>query len=229
MSTRAAFQRARRPEQVEERRRAILDVASALLGERPIAEISLTELSERVGLAKSNVLRYFDSREAIFLEVLGRAWSAWLDEVGTDLRTPGDGHDAGPYGREAAVASAIAASLLERPLLCELISAMAAVLERNVSIGTARIFKRQATENTGRLADLVRERIPELTEAGAAHFAGAVFVLVAGMWPFATPPEAVAAVSAELGAPPAREMFADGLREGLTNQLVGLVVRTEAR
>ena len=64
------FQRARRPEQIEARRCAILDAARAMLGSRPVADISLRELSESVGLAKSNVLRYFDSREAIFLEVL---------------------------------------------------------------------------------------------------------------------------------------------------------------
>ena len=29
----------------------------------PVAELSLNELSRRVGLAKSNVLRYFESRE----------------------------------------------------------------------------------------------------------------------------------------------------------------------
>ena len=58
------FQRARRPEQIEARRCAILDAARAMLGSRPVADISLRELSESVGLAKSNVLRYFDSREA---------------------------------------------------------------------------------------------------------------------------------------------------------------------
>ena len=36
-----------------------------MLTEKGVAEISLRELSNRVGLAKSNVLRYFDSREAV--------------------------------------------------------------------------------------------------------------------------------------------------------------------
>ncbi|MEU6392218.1 hypothetical protein [Streptomyces sp. NPDC046939] len=33
----------------------------------PVAKVSLNGLSRRVGLAKSNVLRYFESREAILL------------------------------------------------------------------------------------------------------------------------------------------------------------------
>ena len=47
------------------RRSAIMNSAREMLAEKDLAEISLRELSNRIGLAKSNVLRYFDSREAI--------------------------------------------------------------------------------------------------------------------------------------------------------------------
>ncbi|OXM49277.1 TetR/AcrR family transcriptional regulator [Amycolatopsis alba] len=211
------FQRARRPEQVEARRTAILGVARELLAERPVSRISLRELSDRVGLAKSNVLRYFDSREAIFLEVLDSVWVAWLDELEGELGALEDAD-------HEHVATVIAKSISRQRLLCELISTMAAVLERNISVETARTFKTQAGERTERLADLVRARVPLGAEA-AQHFAKAVFILVAGLWPYANPGEAVATVLAERGAPAGREMFVDGLTEGLANQLVGLVVR----
>jgi AcrR family transcriptional regulator len=45
-----------------------------MLTEMPVAQITLNELSRRVGLAKSNVLRYFESREAVLLELLDSAW-----------------------------------------------------------------------------------------------------------------------------------------------------------
>ena len=41
-----------------------------MLAEMPVAEVTLNELSRRAGLAKSNVLRYFESREAVLLELL---------------------------------------------------------------------------------------------------------------------------------------------------------------
>ena len=63
-------------------------VARAMLAEKSVADISLRELSDRVGLAKSNVLRYFDSREAIFLEVLDEECRCWLDEVDSRLGRP---------------------------------------------------------------------------------------------------------------------------------------------
>jgi AcrR family transcriptional regulator len=220
------FRRARRPEQVAARRAAILEAAVAMLRERPVAEISLRELSDQVGLAKSNVLRYFDSREAIFLEVLDRSWQAWLDGLEAILTASSA---AGPgYRREVEVASAVARALLADPLLCELISAMAGVLERNISIDFARTFKRRAAEHSGRLAALVRAQLPHLDPIAALHFAGAVVVIVAGMWPFSRPTEAVAVVMGEMGMPSAQEMFTAALTDGLINQLVGLVARGAA-
>jgi len=79
------FQRARSEEQREVRRRAILDTAAAMLAEMPVAEVTLNELSRRVGLAKSNVLRYFESREAVLLELLDSAWQDWLAQLDRDL------------------------------------------------------------------------------------------------------------------------------------------------
>ncbi|NED89092.1 TetR family transcriptional regulator, partial [Streptomyces sp. SID11233] len=79
------FQRARSEEQREIRRRAILDTAAAMLDEMPVAEVSLNELSRRVGLAKSNVLRYFESREAVLLELLDDFLGEWLAVLADEL------------------------------------------------------------------------------------------------------------------------------------------------
>ncbi|GGP82885.1 TetR/AcrR family transcriptional regulator [Saccharothrix coeruleofusca] len=223
-ATSGEFQRARRPEQVEARRAAILSTAEAMLAERLIADISLRELSDRVGLAKSNVLRYFDSREAIFLEVLNRRWSAWLDELEPRLREAVA--EPVPYGRAIAVATAVAHSVLRHPLLCELFSAMASVLERNISVDFARVFKAHSTTNTHRLARLVRAELPHLGADAATHFAEAVLVITAGLWPHAHPTDAVARVTAELGLPPAEQTFPAALTESLVNQLIGLTARS---
>ncbi|MFG1642073.1 TetR/AcrR family transcriptional regulator [Amycolatopsis sp. NPDC049252] len=217
------FQRARRPEQIEARRAAILAAARELLAERPVAEISLRELSCRVGLAKSNVLRYFDSREAIFLEVLDVTWTDWLGDLEETLADPGPAKPG--FAREERLAGTLATSLAGRPLLCDLVSSMGSVLERNISLEFARSFKRRAAANTERLGTLVRKRIPELSVEGAGHFASAVVVVVSGLWPYANPTEAVAVASAELGGPPPDELFTTALAEGLANLLAGLVAR----
>ncbi|MEV0679055.1 TetR family transcriptional regulator [Actinosynnema sp. NPDC050436] len=217
------FRRARRPEQVEVRRASILDAAEAMLAERPLAGISLRELSCRVGLAKSNVLRYFDSREAVFLDVLDRRRSAWLDEVDPLVRAVRP--EPVPYGRAIAVATAVAASLPRHPVLCELVANAAGVLERNIGPDAARECAARAEAHTARLADLVRAAVPQLDAAAARHFAVAVLAVTAGLWPRAHPTEAVAGAVAALGHPPPGEAFAAALTECLVDQLIGLVVR----
>src|SRR6476469_8596374 len=80
-----SFKRARSEEQRTQRRRMILDTTAAMLAEMPVAQVSLNELSRRVGLAKSNVLRYFESREAVLLELLDAAWQDWLAQLDAEL------------------------------------------------------------------------------------------------------------------------------------------------
>ncbi|WXZ49457.1 TetR/AcrR family transcriptional regulator [Clavibacter tessellarius] len=79
------FQRARNDEQRQIRRQAILDTAAGMLQEMTVAEVTLNELSRRVGLAKSNVLRYFESREAVLLDLMDDYFARWLVVLETEL------------------------------------------------------------------------------------------------------------------------------------------------
>src|ERR1043165_5526334 len=97
------FQRARSEEQRAARSRAILDTAAAMLDEMPVADVSLNELSRRVGLAKSNVLRYFESREAVLLELLDVFLESWLAELADELAAGIEAH-AAPEGRAGQLA-----------------------------------------------------------------------------------------------------------------------------
>jgi len=211
------FQRARRPDQIELRRSTILATARTMLREHPIAEVSLRELSERVGLAKSNVLRYFDSREAIFLEVLDQEWSAWLAAL------EAEGSPVQPGIEPAGFAAAVTTSLLDRELLCELLASMAGVLERNIGIDYARDFKARAADHTEHLARIVHRTFPTLDAAECAHYAGAIVVILAGLWPYARPSDVVAQVSAEMGVAPGIERFEREYTAGLTVHLHGLL------
>lgn len=188
-----AFQRARTPEQQAERRRVILDAARAMLAESAPEDVSLRELSARVGLAKSNVVRYFPTREAVFLEVLVEDWAAWLDDVAAGLgaRRPAGGSAAGGTSPAREVAAVLAATLAAHPRLGALLAATPGVLERNIPVETARVFKRAALDRVRRLADLVAGPAG-LDEAAAFRFAGAAWALTAGAWPMAHPSSAVA-------------------------------------
>jgi AcrR family transcriptional regulator len=208
------------------RRSAIMASAREMLAEKNLADISLRELSERVGLAKSNVLRYFDSREAIFLEVLDEEFQAWLTALDARLGKP-RARKAG-YATEVRVATMMAASLVEAEPLCELLAAMAVVLERNISGEFARDFKARAMANIAEVAQLVARHLPWLPREFTEFFGEAVLTLTAGMYPFSVPTEPVRAAMAEMGFPEPGERFRESLRTGLVTWLIGAAAQTEA-
>ncbi|MCE4026742.1 TetR/AcrR family transcriptional regulator [Microbacterium sp. Au-Mic1] len=184
------FQRARTEEQREVRRRAILDTAAAMLTELPLADVSLNELSRRVGLAKSNVLRYFESREAVLLDLLGEQAAELFAEVHASLPGAIDARD-DVRRRVAATASVLASAFARHEMLCELIAAQAGVLEHNVTTDTIVRFKRNGYEALARFGALVRQVIPELTEPQADEAARSILIAVGGYWTHTHPPQAV--------------------------------------
>jgi AcrR family transcriptional regulator len=208
------------------RRSAIMTGAREMLAEKNLADISLRELSHRVGLAKSNVLRYFDSREAIFLEVFDEEFQAWLADLDGRLGKP-RARKAG-YATEVRLATTMAASLVDAELLCELLASMAVVLERNISGEFAHDFKARAMANVAAVARLVARQLPWLPREFTEFFADGALTLTAGMYPFSVPTEAVRVVIAEMGFPEPRQRFSDGLRAGLVTWLIGAAAQAEA-
>jgi AcrR family transcriptional regulator len=184
------FQRARSDEQRALRSQAILDTAAAMLQEMPVADISLNELSRRVGLAKSNVLRYFDSREAVLLELLASSSREWLAHLTAEL--PSAVRRRSAFKRRAEqLATAISGSLAERPVLCDLMSAQAAVLEHNVSVEAVTSYKLAAIADAEVLAGLVRDALPELSHNDAWRYGVGTWLMTSALWAHARPPEAV--------------------------------------
>ena len=218
------FQRARSEEQRAVRRQAILDTAEAMLAEMPVAALSLNELSRRVGLAKSNVLRYFESREAVLLELLDAAWREWLDALAYALPS---GDPAVPVAeRVEQTAALLARTLVDRPMLCELGSASAAVLEHNVSVEVAMRFKRAAFADTVALGTLVRSVVPELDEASAQRFAATTVLVAGSLWAYSRPSAAMlAAYEADPALAAMRLDFGDTVRDLLATLIAGLLAR----
>jgi len=220
------FRRARSDEQREQRRRAILSTAATMLGEMPVADLSLNELSRRVGLAKSNVLRYFETREAVLLELYDTRWKAWLDRLDADLPPASAEGDA--RTRYERVAASLTASLVADPLVCELISVSASVLERNVSLDMARRYKLASIANTDRMAAQLRSALPKLSGDGAWRAAAGTLLSVAGIWPLTNPTEAMLCVYEDPEMARLRLDFPTALEEVLSVILAGCLSRWPA-
>src|SRR5690348_1538426 len=189
------YQRARRPEQKLERRDAILGAARELALRDGVRAVSLADIAARVGIHKSALLRYFETREQIFLELTAAAWREWTVALHAEL-DPAAPDPAGPgssaAGTQALVADVFARSFGDRPLLCDLIAHTPLNLERNVSVETVRRYKLTSLAAVDEAAALVRSVLPGLTLAECGEFVAALASLAGAVWQIANPAPALA-------------------------------------
>jgi len=177
-----SFQRARRPEQKEQRREAILAAAADLARRDGVRAVSLSDIARAVGIHKSALLRYFETREQIFLELTAREWRDWEAELTAAFGeiAPGDAD---------AIATTLARGFVSRPLLCDLLPHAALNLERHASIDAVRAYKRTSTGAVAAVADALAGPLPELDEEERREAVSYVALLAGSMYQIATPPE----------------------------------------
>jgi AcrR family transcriptional regulator len=218
------FQRARSEEQREIRRRAILDTTAAMLDEMPVAEVSLNELSRRVGLAKSNVLRYFESREAVLLELLDDFLGRWLEDVAEELSAGVDAH-AAPDVRARQLADILSRSLAGRVVLCDLFGAQGGVLERNVSVEVVKRHKRSSLAKLAVMSETVVRHVPELGD-DAQVFCLMTLVCAGALSSYVPPPPSLLAAYADEPELAVLNLdLGDALRIAITSSLLGMLPR----
>ncbi|GIH26902.1 TetR family transcriptional regulator [Acrocarpospora phusangensis] len=169
------FIRARRPEQKRLRREAILVAARELAIQVGVQQVSLGGVAAAVGLAKSNVVRYFGTREEIYLELAADAWQEWGEAVTPLLRAGGD-----PI-------AVLTETLEARPLFCDLLSQTVITLERNVSMEAARVFKRLMLRIIAEVGAEVAAARPGLTESEGAELVGTASALAGTLYPIVNP------------------------------------------
>lgn len=168
-----------------------------------------------MGLAKSNVYTYFESREHVLLELTYQEWSGWLGEAELALLDPK------LRGRAAAVARALAESFLARPRLAKLAAVVATVLERNVSEEAIASFKLRGLSLGIRAGAMLHAALPALPLETCQRLLTPTFALVAGLWPMCHPPPAVARVLEREEFAPHRKDFATELAFALELLLRG--------
>jgi AcrR family transcriptional regulator len=174
------FQRARSAEAKQQREQSILEAAVRLSAAEGIRRVTLTDIAHAVGMHKSAMLRYFETREQIFLMLTAAGWRDWSAALRQELGQLNRGVAAGQ------VARALADSLTGRPMFCDLLAQAPLNLERNVSVESVRSFKLVTLEEvTAISAEL--SRLLGLTEQQAVDAIGTATSLAGALWQMATP------------------------------------------
>lgn len=181
MSATETFQRARDPEQKAQRREELLGAARALLTTEGLGGVGLSAIARAAGLAKSNVYRYFGSREEILMALLADDAFAWLAEFEREIAPLAGRNDA------AQVAAVLARTISAHALTCQLIAVVAGVLEHNTSEAAAAEFKQQMLDLSIRIRNAIHAALPAIPIDRVIAFVRYLHALIAGLWPMAHP------------------------------------------
>ncbi len=184
------FQRARRPEHKEQRREAILTAARALATRDGVRAVNLGDIAAEVGVHKSALLRYFETREEIYLQLTAEYWADWTEA----LRAALPAAEPTPAG----VAAVITKTLTDRPLFCDLLAHAPLNLERHVSLDSVRRFKLHSLARVDEISILLGEALPGLGADGGRKAVGAVNAFAAAFWQVSHPGEVLAQLYAEM-------------------------------
>ena len=174
-----AFQRARTPAQKQQRREAILAAARALALGRGVGNVTLAAIADEVGLAKSNVLSYFGTLDAIYLHLVNEEWRDWVTVAAARLT----GATSGP----ADVADALSLSFAEQPLLCDLLAHAVRYVEHSVSADD--VLAQQVTVGPAvdHLVTKIVDALPQLSEPVAIDLMLLTAIVGGGLWLRANP------------------------------------------
>jgi AcrR family transcriptional regulator len=191
----------------------------------PVAEVTLNELSRRVGLAKTAVLRYFESREAVLLDLLDDRTTTWLAQLEQEL-AEGVDPARSAIGRAEQAADVLSRSLAAQTVLCDLFGAQGGVLEHNVSVEAVRRHKRVSLGNLEVMAGLVQRHLPEVGDH-AEIFCLNLLLIGGALSAYTAPPPSLLAVYESEPALAVHQVdLRTALRLAIITSLVGLLPRS---
>jgi AcrR family transcriptional regulator len=179
--------RARSADDKTLRSEALLAAAEELARERGgVRFITLAPVTDRAGLHRTGVRRYYASKEELLLELAERGWGQWRDAIeaaagtGTDLSAE----------ETATIVSATIASL---PVFCDLLTHVPLHLEGEVDIERARRYKANAFAAHDAIVDTLA-RVSVLSAEQLADLLASALALTAYLWQVAHPTPTLAAL-----------------------------------
>jgi AcrR family transcriptional regulator len=208
-------QRARREEDKQQRRDALLKAARALFERSPRLDTTIAEIAERAGVAKGTVFLYFPTREELELAVLELELASWFEAVDEELDA------AGPWTAQR-VCSTLVSSVVLRKLMIRLLSRLEVVVENNVSPASIERFKRWLLARMVSTGAKIERRVPGLAPGAGVRFVLYLRAMLTGLWMMSDPSPAVAAALEHDDLSPLRVNFEREFEHALSAMLSGL-------
>ncbi|MFI6347695.1 TetR family transcriptional regulator [Streptomyces sp. NPDC050560] len=184
-------ERARSTEDKARRSEDLLVAAEALALELGgVRFVTVAAVTERAGLHRTGVRRYYASREELLLELAERGWRQWRDAVAARLAGRGG---LGP----AETAAALADTIASLPVFCDLLTHVALSLEGDVDIERARRYKTNSFAAHDAIVAAL-DRASTMTTAQIRALLPAALTFASHFWQISHPTPTLAALYTEV-------------------------------
>jgi len=167
--------RARSDEQIEQRTKEIVDATARLYEEHRFEDITFAMIAKEAEFTRSNLYRYFETKEDIFLELIKHDIEAWREDVLEKFTAENKS------SRE--LAEVWVDLILKNRRMIKLFTILFTLLERNASLKALTAFKQKINEEIGIVAQFLNTALPFPSVEAAAEFISAQSSLAIGSYP----------------------------------------------
>lgn len=167
--------RARSDEQIAQRVKEIVNATARLYEECRFEEITFAMIAKEADFTRSNLYRYFQTKEDIFLELLKHDIVAWREDVLENFTVENKS------SRE--LAEAWVDLVLKNRRMIKLFTILFTLLERNASLEALTAFKQKINEEIGVVAQFLSTTLLFPTVEAAAEYISAQSSLAIGSYP----------------------------------------------
>ena len=152
--------------------------------------MTVAAVTDRAGLHRTGVRRYYANKEELLLELAERGWRQWLDAINARLAH-------GSKREPTEVADVVAESITTLPVFCDLLTHVTLSLEGSVDIERARRYKTNAFATFGDMVNSLAQA-SNMTAQQIQQLLTAAIMLAAGFWQAAHPTETLARLYKEV-------------------------------
>ncbi len=170
------WQRARTDEKKNERKAAIYKAAFTLFKKNGYDKVSFNGIAAEAGFTKSNMYRYFSSKEEIFLNVFAELFEAWFEDCNKQLQALEQNEQVQNF------ACCWVNSLLSHPQFLDLTPILFTALEKNSSFEQLLEFKRLAMNLLYRISIEISRIYPDIQGEQAFQFLTLSYAAMANFW-----------------------------------------------
>lgn len=170
------FKRARTVEQIEDRRREIINVCAELFDGGDIDDVHFKAISERTSFGRSTIYKYYSTKEEILLDLLLLDVIGWIEDVNAFT----DAHDA--LSKED-FCKVFTGAYVKNDRLLRLMSILYSIIEKNCSLEKLTEFKKSLVGFMEPIFLCVKKFFPNSSDEAIQTFISTSSSYILGLYP----------------------------------------------